>query len=408
MTEQILPSANKLLTHAIDAIVANRPSTLPHFNGGGRWYDLPAMWRGQVVECLARLSSEVKAARLRFAKGDELRELCASEFDTRLPVEPQTAYGAVFVGRPNSGSLPPGVLVRKDDTWVKNANPNAIPTAVSAATYEVQKTIYVPQGGAVFPDFVTVPIKAVRAGAEANTPIFSTPNSPIPSNLIQPQRPFYDANFQVQGGEAAGGSSGLTDPVLVAAARAYAIGQYGPTDGAIIAGLLQNQSVRRYAYFRAGALPYAAVYVADESWASTVQWSARLSQSLSYMWIGFGCRARFGAVINQEVTIDATLALKSSDDLDDTTDIDANVRAAARAYFDDRPDWYRWRSAHLKSALGRADPRIQKCTALTVKDPTTDAAVPEPANTFAQQWSELLVHYYLATNNCNLTFIPPV
>ena len=68
----------------------------------------------------------------------------------------------------------------------------------------------------------------------------------------------------------AGGSAGIDDPGLVAAARLNAVGQYGPTDAALVAGVLQQQSVAHYAFFEATAqTPYAQGYVADPSWSSS-------------------------------------------------------------------------------------------------------------------------------------------
>src|SRR5258708_2575963 len=115
MAKPILPTANQVLTPAIDAIVAARPESLVHFNLGGRWADLPAMWRAQLLLALARLSDEAKSARLRFATGDELKSLCASEFNTRLPAEPQVAIGSIAYSRVffGIGLAPGGVIARK-------------------------------------------------------------------------------------------------------------------------------------------------------------------------------------------------------------------------------------------------------------------------------------------------------
>lgn len=488
MADPILPTADEMLTAAIDEIVALRPESLKHFNNpNSRWNDLPAIWRAQVLLNLNRLADEVKSARLRFAKGDALRALCASEFNTTLTSAPQTALATINLARPvpsetlvcaapvspgnttisfspaltiaipasttlqwsngsvfctltsqanigatslsvgpMSASIPVGTttsyssqaaapagVIRKGTQFTKVSRPDGVPVAttspsvnsyplpVSAAVYTTLQTVYVPQGTLS----ATVIASAVTAGAAANVPTFSNYSTPT---LIQSAKPLYDPTFAVSSCEASGGSSGLTDPVLVAAARAYAIGQFGPTDGAILAGCLRQQSVRHFAAFRASnTVDYAQVYVADESWGSGALWTSQVAQTVASDWIGFGCRARFGTIVNQQIAVSAAISLRSTDDLNFTDDIDSNVRTSVEAYFNDRSDWYRWRSTTLKAVISKADPRVLKCTSVTVTDAVTGAAVPEPANTFGLEWSDTLTHYYATDANVTSVYSPP-
>lgn len=401
MSRPIVPSVSAIIGPAIDAIVAARPASLAHFNDGGRWCDLPAMWRAQVLVNLARMADEVRSASLRFAKGDALRTLCASEFNTTLPAAPQVAVGAVayFRPTPNVGHAPPFV-VKKGTRFSKQAAPDAAPIPIPACAYVSSQTVYVAQDQEEF----QVPIVATSAGAQGNVPSFTNYANPT---SIQADAPLADPTAGVIGVAAAGGSSGVTDAVLVAAARAYWLGQFGPTQGALIAGLLQQQSVRHFAAFRAGVLPYALYYATDESWAASVQFSNAVAQDIATNWTGFGCRSRFGLILNQQIAVAATIVLKSTDDLNDTDSIDVNVRAAAESYFNDRPDWYRWRASSLQALIGRADPRILHCTGVTVTDAVTGNAVPEPANTFGSAWSATLTHFYLTDQNCTSTYLPP-
>lgn len=462
MAAPIVPAVTRVLSAAIDAIVEARPTAQRHFNSGGRWADLPALWRAQIQVALSRLSDEVVSARLRSAMGDALRTLCASEFETTLPSDPQTAAAFLTLARPDpvavwagstqyaagaivqaaagssvaqqaqnagtSGSsepsfsgtigantsdngitwtcikkpLAPTGIIRQGTLFSKAADPTAVPLAIPAASYTVRKPTYVPEGQLS----VALVLDAQRQGVDANVPTYTNYANPA---SIQPAAPLFDPTFATASCYAAGGSSGLPDDVLRAAAKAYAIGQYGANDAAVVAGLLRQQAVRHIAYFPANeALAYGQVYVADESWASGAGWVAQVAQQFASEWLGFGCRLRYGSVANDSIAIAPTIVLASSDDLNDTDDIDANVRAAAKAYFDDRPDWYRWRLASLRAVISNADPRILTCTSVTVTDPTTGNPVAEPANTFGQApWVSSLTHYDLTDSNVQSSYQPP-
>lgn len=496
MAAPILPTTAQIVGPGIDAMVAARPSVLAPMNAKGRYYAVPTIIGAQTDVALARVADEVKSARLRFATGTALAQLCASEFNTTLPPEPQAALATVQLAR-WTGTFPHGVI-RKGQIFSKPANPNATPLPVAAATYQAIETTYVPAGQT----FATVVCQAVAAGTAGNVPVFTTPlfgtftggvggpvqppvGSTIPVNVntdtanvfavgdffsvpgagtyqvanlaggsgmnvtntgaagnvaqgdalpgagfsivrssvaIQPSAPLFDTALQVVYCESSGGSAGLTDPSLVDAARAYAFGQFGPTDGALIAGALSQQSVRHYAFFRAGALNYAQGYVADESWASGAYWTSLIQQAInSYPWLGFGCRLRTGTIVNQLVAVTANVLLKSTEDLANTSDIDANVRAAIRAYFDGadtpngpgRTDWYSFRLSAIQSVVVAADSRILHCDSVAVTDVLTGATVNEPAATFGQVWQPTLTHFYVGAsddttdNTITTTYGPP-
>lgn len=419
MAAPILPTADQLLTPGTDAIIARRPNSLAHFNNPDSFYSgVRKMWRAQLLVGLNRMAAEVKAARLRFATGQELRALCSSEFQTTLPPEPQLSFATVTLTRPapSPGPAPAGVIPSGARTqFTKRANPdgiplpaaNAYPLPIGAATYNVVAPIYVAPGQLS----ITVQLVSVAPGATANVPTFTNYAAPT---LIAPSKPLFDPTFVVTSAVASGGSSGLTDPVLVAAARAHAIGQFGPTDGAIIAGILEEQSARHIAAFTAnGFLAYAQVYVSDESWASSLAWVSQVAQHFSDVWQGFGCRARFGTITNTQIAMAPTLVLASTDALNYTEAIDANVRAAGKAYFDDRPDWYSFRHDALQSALSKADPRILYCSGVSVTDAVTHVEVPDTSNAYAgtnvlqTSWNPSVTHLYLTDNGVTSTYLPP-
>ncbi|MDE2427055.1 MAG: hypothetical protein KGO96_14245, partial [Elusimicrobia bacterium] len=315
------------------------------------------------------------------------------------------ASGTVNLARPvpTSGVAPAGVIPA-GYRFTKSANPNAVPLPISAASYTASSTVYVGAGQGTA-QAVAVPVTASAAGSAANIPSFAGQYSSTQIALAAPL-PF-DATFTTQSAYASGGSSGLPNPVLIAAAKAYAVGQFGPTIGALIAGALQQQSVRHYAIFPGGALPYAQAYLADESWASETQWVNQVAQSEANEWLGFGCRVRYGFIVNRQIVCSPTIVLASSDDLSDTSDIDANVRAVAESYFNDRPDWWRWVAADLQAVLSGADPRIQQCTGVTITDALTGGAVPDTTPTPQTGWLGTLVHLFLTDSNCQAVYMPP-
>jgi hypothetical protein len=400
MDPPILPTGSNLLTPFIGAVTLARPESLQHFNAGGNWAALPKMYRAELLLCLSRLAKEVKAARLRFASGEELRTLCASEFSTTLPAAPQTALGKVTFTRASGLG---GVLAKPGDTFVRKADPNARPLPIAAATYDVSSTVYAPAAGQS--QSIDVPLVAKNPGATGNVPAFTN----YVDTSIQPQAAVFDPGFRVTACEAAGGSSGISDPVLVAAAQAYAQGQFGPTDAAIVASILRSQAARRTAILEAsGTVPYDQAFAADESWASSVRFTAQLAQSFITDFQGFGCRVFFGAVVNRGIGLSATVALKSTDDLAFTDDIAANVTLAAHRYFDDRPDWYVWQAQALAAALTTADPRIQECTGAVVTDSVTGGSLAEPVDPHQNTGPTLtLTHYAIVARNVALSFVPP-
>jgi hypothetical protein len=398
MADPILTPPSALVTAFIDGVVQARPSTLTHFNNPNSVYGaLPAMARAQALLLLARLGDETKSARLKFATGAALRSLAASEFRTQLPPNPQTALATVTMTRTTGSSG----IVKQGTPFTKAANSSAIPLPITAASYTTTAPVYVQENQTL----ANFPLIATAAGVNGNLPTFT---GYLTTGLIVPAQSLFDTTFVAGPAVAAGGSSGLPDPVVVAAAKAYVVGQFGPTVGAAIAGLLAQQSVRHYAVFPASAaLPYGSVYVADESWAACGLWQNQVAQNLSNAWQGFGCRMRFGVVVNTQIAMSASFILNSTDDLNDTSDIDTQVRAVAESYFNDRPDWYRFRVSTLQQLLSSADPRIRRCTSVTVTNVVTGAPVAEPANNFTTTFSPILKHMYLTDQGVTTSYAPP-
>lgn len=498
MAAPIIPPTEAIVSQAIAAIVQAQPQAAGPIQNGGKWSAVPAIVRAQTDISLARVAHEVRSARLRFAKGPELRTLSASEFNYSVQPAPQSAIATLVLGR-SVGKLSAGVI-KKGSLFGKPANPNAYPVPQAAATYQSLATVYVPLNATL----AIVPCIAVTPGADANVPTFTNttaeltqlsasfiqpsavfgnivpiavgsitplplntmlkipgfgyyrvgdvtsgvvslailattaaaggPYAPpqgtlVPSELglfpaasaIQANTPLFDTNLTVIDCDASGGAPGITDPGLVAAARANAIGQYGPTDGALIAGVLTQQSIGHYAFFRAtGSVPYAQAYVADPSWASSglglgsgASWVDSIAGSVAANQQGFGCRVRWGQIVNALTAVSATIYLTSTDALAYTQDIDTHVRAAIRAYFDDRQDWYLFRLKGLASAIRNADPNIQQVGNVVVSDAVTGQTIAEPTLVPGKKWSPTTTHYYVGAsdagtdNTCTLAYMPP-
>lgn len=289
--------------------------------------------------------------------------------------------------------------IRAGTVWSVLANPNAVPP-IQGAQYQVEQDTPTGTGQ----QSVTVPVIATRTGAIANIPLWSAggPTATYTTPTL------FDSSaklkFATTSIRAAGGSDGQTDPELRRAAGAAALGGAGPTVPALVAGALRTVGASRTVVredYRTGA---ATVYPVDASWAQSTRWNATVEQILRDGWLGFGCRLGIGVVQNRIVRIDATVALRDAQYLADTAAITDAIQKAIRAYFDDRVDWYIWRTAALKAVVARADrARISTCPQLAVRDENglalTEPAYPTPGDP--------LTHYVFADNAVSITYTQP-
>lgn len=386
MTLEIIP--------AIDAIVAERPKSVA-FMRKGRWSHVIAGWRAQCDLNKARVADEMKSCRLGMAEGQSLRELAASEYNMTMSLEPQNALGYVVLER-STGIYAKGTI-RKGHLFARRSDPEASPLPVESAQYEALSSVVVRDGDTS----VVVPIVARQPGTAANIVqgVGSTDGS------IISLQPFFDTAFSVTESWAAGGSSDLPDGVVRRAAQENFFGQYGATKGAIVAELLKQQNVRHAAYFEDTTKGSALVYVADASWASSEVWADSLRETVTDV-LGVGCRFDLGLVRNKFVRVDATIRLKETRYLSDTTEIEKDIRTAIRSYFEERPDWYTFRLGTLRSIIARAHRRSQVCTTVAVKDHTTETDLTEPAATGSTS-AGALIHYYVPEDSIRLEFLPP-
>jgi hypothetical protein len=388
----IIPRPEQAVGPGVERLVALRPAAQA-FIDVGRYGNVFAGWRAQIARLIQRLVREVTASRLETATGNALRDLCASEFDTVLPLAPRTAVGDVMLLRNVDGG--PGVIPK--GTRFRRAAKSDQLLPRTEATYVTPTDVVVPQG--LF--HVPVPIVATRPGAFANTPIglYSQSRQTFGTADIQLADTLFDRSFSVISASVAGGSDGVTDDVLRAAARAYAVGRYAPTVGAVMAQALLNGAAY-VAVVEDTAAARSQVLALDASWATSPSWRASLQTAVNGE--GFGLRAVVLDGVNTFVRIKATVILRPEANVTDTSPVTAALMAAATAYFTTRADWYSWRLGALRAALSRAHRAIRACSSVAVVDaaPTGDP-VPEPHGT---DFSSGAAHWALAPGAVEVTY----
>jgi hypothetical protein len=388
----IVPRPDQAVSVGIEHLARLRPGALP-FATAGRYGDVFYGWRAELAWIIQRLVHEIEASRLETATGDALRDLCASEFDTVLPTAPLTAVGDVNLIREVDGG--PGVIP-KGTRFTRPAKSDPL-LPRTQASYVSTMDVVVPQG--LF--HVPVPIVATRSGAFANTPAGLTPQGvPFGTTDLQLSDTLFDAGFSVQSAATAGGTDGLSDDVLKAAARAYAVGRYAPTTGAVLAAALLNGAAYA-AVVEDTTLGQSGVLALDVSWATCPSWQAAIQTAAQAQ--GFGLRAVVFDGANTFVRVRAAITLRKEANVTDTSGVTAALSAAATAYFNGRPDWYTWRTAALRAALSRAHPAIRACTLATVIDaaPTSDP-LSEPSAT--PSFATGAIHWALAPGAVQVTY----
>lgn len=409
-----IPRPAEIVGPGIDALGQTLPACAAWMRTTGRWADVAEGWSAQAALATGYLVDEVASARLAQAKKgavtQSLTELCRSEFDTDRTSGAVAAVGSVTLSRANGpgGAIPKGFRFRRD------AQPSAIP-AVPAMIYVASRNVPVTLNQAT----VQVPVTASRAGADGNAPSFIGLGSF--GTVVMADTPF-DTSFSVSSYEAGGGLDAEDDLDLVAQAKAYAVGQYGPIVGAITAGALRGTgahraAVRDYAQIlnaQGALLPCATtgLCLADASWGFGPTWLAQVTQAISDGFQGFGCSLLVTGAVNQLARVDCSVTLRDANSLNYTDDITVAIQQAVRAYFDDRPDWYVFRASGLRAAISRADRRILSCSSATVADIHTNATIVDtsiPAVPLFSSFSGGMIcrHWYLVNDGVAVSYSAP-
>jgi hypothetical protein len=279
-------------------------------------------------------------------------------------------------------------------------DPRAVPP-VPSSDHLVSADLYVPPGvKTVLPRTV-----AALAGTAGDLPAFAS--GPPPAVVVRDS--LFDAGsplpFAPASLASAGGTLGQSDPLLRNASSASWRGSWGPNVDALLAGVLTSVGAAHFAELDDHSTGTAYVYPSDEAWAQSSAWLELVSQALRRgEWSGVGQRVRFGRVLNVTVRVRLDVHLRDASLLTATDPIAAAVKAALLSYFDDRPDWYVFRTSAVGDAAAGADRRrILRVVNAVVTD-ADGVPVPDPA---VPAGGDPVHHWRLDDNALDATFLPP-
>lgn len=401
MTETILvPTADTILRPALEKMYVLRPRSFDHLNyRTGIWWHPFAGYKAQVSLMLRRLGLRVAANRLSTATKQDLLEYVASEYDALPETDKTFANGEVVFSRIASITAPgtePAGDIPKGTKLSRSSNlTTQIP--IKVAQYETLSDVHFDVGQL---SSTSVAVRALQPGALGNHPIRHGETIAHGVSVTG----LFDTSITVNTFSMAGGSEGAADKYVRSYAKAYALGQYGPTEAASRYGALRATGVRNILVFDLPGTGTQEVLVGDSSWASSTRWTSAVQQSLyDNDLVGIGCKVIVRGIENIVVTVIATVTLRDSNYLTETTEIDNAIRVAVKAYLDDRPDWNIWKTDGLKAAITRAHPKIFNCSAAVMKT-VAGVTIPEISS---PDYTTTQYHYYLANGAVKLTYQGP-
>ncbi len=395
MTDQlIVPTADAVVTAVLEKLYEQRPTSFPHLNlrGGVYWHPVLG-FRAQAATVLKRLAALVAAHRLDTAEGRELLDYIASEFEPIPAPDATKATGAITL---TPGGLLLGGPIPKGSKFSRSAT-TSIGVSLPTCEFETITDAFVPAGSTAA---VTIPVRALRDGADGNTPILvgasSTAGVTFSSKV---------ADLSVTGFESGGGAPAANETYARLYARAFALGRHGPTSSASRLGALAGAGARHVVEYDVVETGTQKVLVADASWGSSTRWAKSIQQSMfDADLVGFGCNVEFESVRNNVVALEATVILRDYNYLSDTTDVELAIQKAVRAYFDDRVDWNVWNTGALKSVIARSHPKVFSCPTATLKSASNGATL---SQILTPDYTAEQFHFYLASNATTLSFLGP-
>lgn len=423
MTDPQVPRIPDLMVPAIEGLAsglggAARQTRIRHANHG-RYGDIARGLAAQAGLTRARLTREIMATRL-FAQntGQPLRDLVASEYFATLKDEPQYAVGEVQLVRQKTNTSSSTASTFMQGVVPKGTKITRVATATYIpapdADYVTTEDVVCPPGDTFAPvdqgggnwlhsQYLTAPIIASRPGVDANTP--SPMAATIGGSLFDSGLPLAE---RLTGGSihSAGGALGLVDPQVLGAGRALGAGRSGATNFAALAGVLSDPRARRVAAKLDYATAILWLYVGDASWSTSARFRDEIKRTLiEDKWLGFGARVAIGGIVNNTVSVKATVVLRSSQYLSaDRSAIQQAIQSALQAYFDDRRDWYTWRINAIGGVIARADSRILTCQNPQVISGDSGAPMADPSNRLVAGASSA-PHWWLT--GLNLNFAQP-
>jgi Baseplate J-like protein len=351
--------------------------------------------RAQATACLYRLNQLVASNRLDLATGSELSDLIQSEFGPLPQLQKIQSVGEAYFTRTGTaaGVIKAGTRFNRKQIPVTTAIGLAVPEASYVSTVDVPV--------AVGQLNVTIPLIAASAGLAGNQPWLDT-QSTAPIVLADA---LFDTSFaQVGSFICAGGSDGFTNRQLRDFARAIAIGQYAPNTAAFVAGCLNSPGIKKLVPLDLGD---GSLYglVADGSWATSIELRTQTKQYLhDNEWVWYGSSVDLFDSKNKLVGVNATIIVSDPKYLNDTTSIETAVRKALTDYFDNRPDWYLFRTSSMQSIVAQCSDRILGCSSLTVTDLNGVTIVPPLAPSLT---TGIPFKHFVLNNNLNFTYLSP-
>lgn len=394
MTDRpILFTADEILGPALDTMYLARPSSFEHINlrKGVYWHPFLG-FRGQTAANIARLVSLVEASSLR-ATGQDLLDYVASEYDAIPDTQGSFAVGEVSFTRTTTitaGDIPQGATLSRAANLTTQV-------PILPSQYELLVPVHFDVGQDVAGP---VPVRAKQTGTAANHVIRTDTNT----HGVKVTTPLFDSTITVSDFSAAGGAEKADDNFVRKYARAFAVGQYGPTADASRYAVLRATGVRNLLVYDIPGTGTQKILVADASWGSSARWASAVQQSVyDAGLVGHGCKVVVDQIRNKVITINATVVLRDKNYAVDTTEIDLAIRKGAASYFNDRTDWNVWKTRGLQSAITRTHSKILYCSAVTVTDAEGNVLneVSTPDYTSEQ------FHLYLANGAMNINYQGP-
>ncbi len=404
MTDVILvPTPDTILRPALEKMYVLRPRSFQHLNlrTGIYWHPFLG-YKAQTSLMLRRLGFRVASNRLSTATKQDLLDYVASEYDAVPETDKTFAIGEVTFIRPLRVSpLTPGTEPAGDipkGTKITRAANLTTQIPLKSAQYELLGDVHFDVGQLT--SSAPVAIRAIQTGSVPNHPIRAGESVAHGVTITG----IFDANITVNAFSAAGGSEGVDDPYVRSFAKAFAVGQYGPTEAASRYGALRASGVRNILVFDLPGTGTEQVLVGDSSWGSSERWTSKVQQSLyDNDLVGVGCKVQVSGVQNIVVSVNATVTLRDNNFLTETTDIDNAVRAAVASYLNDRTDWNVWKTDGLKAAIARSHPKVFNCSDAVMKN-TANETVDEITS---PDYTTTQYHYFLANGAVKITYEGP-
>jgi len=407
----LVPTRNEILSAGAIALGEARPTAVRHLRKG-RWGDVHQGWWAQYAVVRARLAEEVTASRAGTASGEALREFAESVLWRLIPDEPRKAVGEATLvrtvtnayetptGQFTAGVIPAGFRLRKEVVETE-LSPDQEPAeyVTTAAVYADRDDTEAVSGGGPYTHTqrITVPIEATREGPHANVCHVPADDENGQGALLD--APF-DSTFAVEELRAAGGSARRSEAQLRALARHGWLGSKGPNVSAFMVGALLQPGVHHAVHALDPDAAVAALFVADESWATSAAFCASVHRGLvDGDWLGFGARVAVRGVRVTSVTVEVDAKVRDAAAMLAAADIENTIAAALRGHFEG-PAWYSWSTAGLKGMVAASDRRLVNVDAVRVLHAGATLAEPdaEPDPTAAY-----LTHWHLRKNGVRVT-----